>query len=113
MALQNDWIGDLAFASVTEGSGGMHSNITFTDVANDPCAIIARSACGTTMFFASFAFLAYADVSPLKGFWLSLCLGMVGCFIPRHKPDPRFLLPLAMIALPAARLATHAVGGWA
>ncbi len=113
MPLQNDWIGHFVFASVQTGSGGMHSKITFADVANDPCAIIARSTCGTVMFFASYGVLAYADVSTLTGFWLSLYLGMVGCFIPGHKPDPRFLLPLALIALPAARLAAHAIGGGA
>lgn len=57
----------------------MKSDIRFADISGDPHAIIARSTCGTAIFFISYACQAIDNGSLQHGFWLSLCLGLIGC----------------------------------
>lgn len=67
----------------------MKSHFTYTDVAGDPCAIIARTSCGTVIFFASYALTALNNGNMENGFWLSLCLGLMGCMAAGRKTPER------------------------
>jgi hypothetical protein len=66
----------------------MTSEDTVADIAGDPCAIIARSSCGTVTFFISYAFMAMGNNAAQHGFWLSVCLGLVGCMAIRQRRRP-------------------------
>jgi len=77
----------------------MNSKETFTDIARDPCAIIARSSCGTAVFFASYALLFLNNGNMQHGFWLSVCLGLIGCMATGKEAAIRFVLALTMVAL--------------
>lgn len=70
------------------------------DGANDPCAIIARSSAGATVFFASYSVLYH--VGTQHGFWLSLGLGVLGCMAGSQGVSIRFYLLLALAPLLAA-----------
>lgn len=62
---------------------------TSIDVASDPCAIIARSTCGTATFFMCYGYLALDHGVDAHGFWLSLCLGLIGCMAIVRKNGPK------------------------
>ncbi len=83
----------------------------FTDVAHDPCAIIARSSCGTVAFFACYGLLAFSDSAPHLAFWLSLCIGLIGCLVP-GKTDLRFIRLMTAIVMPAVGFAAMAIVRW-
>jgi hypothetical protein len=66
----------------------MTSEDKVADIAGDPCAIIARSSCGTATFFISYAFITMGNTGVQHGFWLSVCLGLVGCMAVRRERRP-------------------------